>query len=143
MRIRDILRQKGDRVIAVPADRTIHDAMRALVVHQVGSLVVWGDPVAGIITERDLLEFATRKPGAIHTVRVHEVMTRDVIVGAPDDRIQHVMNVMTEHRIRHLPVVEEGRLVGLISIGDVVNAIRREVEDENQSLHEYITGVIA
>ncbi len=143
MRIRDILREKGDRVITIPAERTIHEAMHALVVHGIGSLVVWGSPVAGIITERDLLEFATRRPEDLNRVRVRDVMTRNVIVGTPDDRLQHVMDVMTENRIRHLPIVEERRLVGLVSIGDVVNAIRKDVENENRSLHAYIEGVYA
>lgn len=143
MRIRDVLRHKGDQVVTIPADRTIHDAMRALVVHGIGSLVVWGDPIAGIITERDLLTFATQRPDEIDTVKVEDVMTREVIVGAPDDKLHCVMDVMTKNRIRHLPVMEEQQLVGLVSIGDVVNAIRREAEDECQSLHEYIGGTVA
>ena len=101
-------------------------------------MVVDGGEVIGILTERDILRLVARKPDELQALEVGQVMTRDVIKLAPDDDLAHVMEVMTENRIRHLPVIEEGRLAGIVTIGDVVNAFRRVAEDENAYLKQYI-----
>lgn len=143
MRILDILEQKGRHVITIRSDHTIHEAMRAMVDHQIGSLVVEDQVIDGIITERDILRFATARPRELDTTRVADVMTRDVVVAVPEDSLDYVMGVMTRNRIRHLPIVEEGRLAGLVSMGDVVDALREDAQAENRYMHEYIAGVIA
>ncbi|MFO7893054.1 MAG: CBS domain-containing protein [Longimicrobiales bacterium] len=144
MRIRDILQTKGGHVFSITPDRTVHDAMRAMMDREIGCLVVMDrDHIEGIITERDLLKFATRRTHAIDTITVDDIMTRNVIVGVADDRVDSVMELMTRNRIRHLPVVKDRRLVGLVSIGDLVNAVRTDMEMENRYLHDYIAGVVA
>jgi CBS domain-containing protein len=115
-----------------------------MVDRQIGCLVVRErDEVRGILTERDILQFAAHRTRELETVTVAGVMTTDVIAGSADDRIQDIMNLMTENRIRHLPVMDRDRLVGLVSIGDLVNAVRSHVEFENRYLHDYIAGVVA
>lgn len=143
MRIRDILRVKGAHVITVPSGHTVHQAMQAMVEHRIGALVVDDGLLSGIITERDILEFVTRSPDRVGSVRVGQIMTREVIVGVPEDPVEYVMEVMTQNRVRHLPVVEGDRLVGLLSIGDIVHTIRQNIEAENRYLHDYIAGVMA
>ena len=139
MRIRDILRHKGANVVTASTSETVLGAVRALVDHNIGGVVVVdGGGVIGILTERDILRLAARSPEELRTLQVGHVMTRDVIQLAPDDDLPHVMEVMTENRIRHLPVVEDGELVGIVTIGDVVNAFRSIAEDENAQLRQYI-----
>ena len=142
MKIRDILRTKGNDVITVAPDQPVRAAVQVLSEHRIGALVVRsGDEVNGIISERDVLNLVARDPGGVDGTSVEEVMTRDVIVGVPDDDLDYVMNIMTENRIRHLPIVTDLGLEGIVSIGDVVNAVRRSVESENRHLKDYIHGV--
>ena len=139
MRIRDILRHKGANVVTASTSETVLEAARALVDHNIGGVVVVeGGEVIGILTERDILRLTARSPDELQTLEVGRVMTRDVIQLAPDDDLAHVMEVMTEKRIRHLPVIEDGGLVGIVTIGDVVNALRSIAEDENAQLRQYI-----
>ncbi len=139
MKIRDILRHKGANVVTASTSETVLEAARALVDHNIGGVVVVeGGGVIGILTERDILRLAARSPDELQTLEVGQVMTRDVIQLAPDDDLAHVMEVMTENRIRHLPVVEDGGLAGIVTIGDVVNAFRSIAEDENAQLRQYI-----
>jgi CBS domain-containing protein len=143
MRIRDILRTKGHDVVTVGPDQPVLAAVRILAEHRIGALVVRSrDQVEGIISERDILNLAASDPARLTSERVADVMTTEVIVGVPEDDLDYVMNIMTQNRIRHLPIVDEdGGLVGMVSIGDVVNAVRRSVEAENRHLKEYIQGV--
>ncbi len=109
-----------------------------------------GGDIEGILTERDILRlcgefrlFLAGSPGSdSETVPpfVRDVMTRDVVVGVPEDRVDYVMNVMTAKRIRHLPIVQDGKLAGMISIGDVVNAQVVEAEFEARMLRDYVQG---
>ena len=139
MRIRDILRHKGANVVTASTSETVLEAARALVDHNIGGVVVVeGGDVIGILTERDILRLTARSPDELQTLEVGRVMTRDVIQLAPDDDLAHVMEVMTEKRIRHLPVIEDGGLAGIVTIGDVVNALRSIAEDENAQLRQYI-----
>ena len=139
MKIRDILRHKGHDVVTASTGDSVLQAVRVLVDHNIGGVVVVeGGEVIGILTERDILRLVASKPDELQALEVGQVMTRDVIRLAPDDDLAHVMEVMTENRIRHLPVIEEGRLAGIVTIGDVVNAFRRVAEDENAHLRQYI-----
>ncbi len=152
MRIRDILRQKGTHVVTIESDRTVHDAVCKLNEYKIGALVVTDESgeICGIITERDILRQCGERCG--HLAReeaqerrcpplVKDIMTADLIIGVPDDDLTYVMAVMTKNRIRHLPVMDEGRLAGIISIGDVVYAHLESTEFENRRLRDYIHGV--
>jgi CBS domain-containing protein len=140
MTIRDILRGKGTEVATISPEATIHDAMTALVNRRIGSLVVTDDQgkLAGIITERDILRECTTRSEQVKVTKVQEVMTTDLIIGVPDDEVGYVMGIMTQNRIRHLPVMVGERIEGLISIGDVVKAQLEETEFENRYLKDYI-----
>lgn len=141
MKIRDILSHKGEDVISVPPDRSVLDAMRVLVAHNIGSVVVLdGTEVVGILTERDVLRLGARETDLLSSTRVEEAMTRDVVIGFPEDDIGYVMEIMTENRIRHLPILEDEVLCGIVSIGDIVNASRTHAESENRYLRDYIRG---
>lgn len=140
MRIRDVLRAKGPEVVTVTPEVPIQDAMRVLVKNGIGALVVFDGQLRGIITERDLLRRGSEDIHRLLTSTVQDLMTAEVITAAPDDEIDQVMDIMTERRIRHLPVLENGSLCGIISIGDVVNTMRQSVEVENRHLHAYIQG---
>lgn len=141
MKIQDILKAKGDNVVTVGPEATVVTAVRLLVQHGIGSVVVvQDDEIRGILTERDLLRAAARDVSQLGTARVSELMTSRVVTASAEAEIRDVMHVMSDLRIRHLPVVRGGRLCGVISIGDVVNALRRRTEDENQQLHAYIAG---
>ena len=154
MRIKDILREKGTDVVTIDAGRTVHDAICTLNEHGIGSLIVTreGGEIAGIITERDILrecgELCGRlnKPPASEETTcpslVCDVMSKDVVIGVPDDDLNYVMGIMTKNRIRHLPILDDKKLVGIISIGDVVNAHLKETEFENRMLKDYMYGKV-
>jgi CBS domain-containing protein len=140
MKISDILRNKGLGAITVDPDRPIQEALRMLVDENIGALVVFEGGMRGIITERDLLRYAATDVVRLQTARVRDLMTSDVVTITPDADIDQVMDIMNARQIRHLPVVANGVLCGMISMRDVVNALRQNVEAENQHLHAYITG---
>lgn len=140
MKIRDLLRAKGSVVVTVGPDLPVQEAMGVLVENGIGALVVVDGKLRGIITERDLLRHGAEDVNRLATSRVRELMTTEVITASPDAHIEQVMDTMVDRRIRHLPIMEEGTLVGIISIGDVVNALRQSVEVENRYLHAYIEG---
>lgn len=141
MKISDILRSKAPEVVTVVPELPLQDALRVMVDHNIGALVVCDTALRGIITERDVLRHAATDVLRLQGARVSELMTVNVVTISPDADITEVMNLMGAHNIRHLPVVEGGSVCGIISIRDVVNAMRRYVEAENQHLHAYITGM--
>lgn len=140
MKVRDLLRTKGSKVVTVAPETSIQEAMRVLVEHAIGALVVTDGAIHGIISERDLLRWGAESIERLLTARVRDLMTTELITAGPDADIQGVMDVMVEQRIRHLPIVDRGQMIGIISIGDVVNALRQKVEVENRYLHAYIEG---
>jgi CBS domain-containing protein len=141
MRIRDMLATKGPAVVTVAPWQTVRDAMNLLVQHRIGAVVVYDNCIRGILSERDILRAAAADPRQLETTSVKDLMTKAVITLQPDAPIRSAMDVMTERRIRHLPIVEDGMLCGIISIGDVVHALRQSVEEENRHLYAYIYGV--
>jgi CBS domain-containing protein len=144
MQIADILRTKGRTVEVIEPDRPVSAAITLLVQHRIGALVVQaGDEVVGIISERDILRLADRDSARLAEIPVSRVMTRELVVGVPDDDISYVMEILTKNRVRHLPIISDNRLVGIVSIGDVVNAVRSGLEAENRYLREYVQGVFA
>jgi CBS domain-containing protein len=142
MKIRDILAGKDSTgVVSIAPDASVAAAIAMLVRHDIGAVVVAsGDAISGILSERDVLRAAAEDAQRLGTASVRDLMTSNVVTASPEADIQEVMHIMTERRFRHLPVVEHGRLCGMVSIGDVVNALRRSVEDENRHLHAYIHG---
>lgn len=140
MKLRDILRVKGHHVYTVRPDQTVQDAVQILMQHRVGALLVEDAErrAVGIITERDVLRECVDRAAELGHVPVREAMTRDLIIGVPDDEIGYTMGIMTQNRIRHLPVMDGDHVAGMISIGDVVKATLDETEYENRYLKEYI-----
>jgi CBS domain-containing protein len=141
MKISDILRSKGSQVFTTHPQRTIKDAIHLLEVHNIGGLVVVDDAetIVGIITERDMIRYAASE-NPDFSIPVSQIMTPNVIVGVPQDDINAVAYTMTEKRFRHIPVVEHGKLVGILSLGDVVKAQRDRYEGE---IHTLQTQIIA
>jgi CBS domain-containing protein len=140
MKIRDVLKVKGTQVYSVAPHRTVKEALALLVQFRVGALLVLDDDghPLGIISERDVLRECHRDAGRLAEMLVRDAMTRDLLVGLPDDDLPHIMGIMTHHRVRHLPVLDGARVAGLISIGDVVKACLEQTEGENHYLREYI-----
>ena len=142
MKIEEILRRKGREVVTIAESRSVLDAVHVLVAENIGGLVVTdGEHPTGILTERDILRLTARATGEIGSMSIGSVMTREMITASPQDGLSEMMDVMTENKIRHLPVMEGGRLVGIISIGDLLNACRVSAENENSELRQYIQGV--
>jgi CBS domain-containing protein len=145
MTLQEILRNKGSNVHTIAPDATLEDVVQTLVKHNVGSLVVCEHAgcnppgrMVGIITERDILRSVAAHHGPLTSQRVDNAMTSEVVTASPNDSVEEVMGLLTKRRIRHLPVTDQGLLVGLISIGDVVKAQHDELSLENHYLRSYI-----
>jgi CBS domain-containing protein len=142
MRISDILRQKGSEVATVRPDATVAELLAQLALHNVGALVVSEDEetVAGIVSERDVVRrLHVEGEGLLHH-RVRDIMTSLVATCHPGHAVDDLMRVMTDKRIRHVPVLVDGKLAGLVSIGDVVKSRIGELEHETHQLESYISG---
>ena len=141
MTLREILERKGAHVFQTTLSATLADVVDDLVAHNVGSLLVFdGGQMAGIITERDILRACASRHAPLDQMLVQDHMTSDVVTASPQDRISFVMSLLTERRIRHLPVIENEAVVGMISIGDIVKAQSDELSVENHYLKSYIQG---
>ena len=142
MFVSDILSQKGGLVFTVTMGTTVAQIAQQLGTRRIGSVLVMADTdtVAGIVSERDLVCAMSRHGAAALDLEARQVMTRDVVTCHPDDSIDHVMEVMTTGRFRHVPVVDRGALLGLVSIGDVVKARLEEARHETEALRAYIVA---
>lgn len=141
MRIAEVLSQKGDFVATIPPGATLHEVVSALARHRVGALVVVeGDAICGIISERDVVGAIDRFGPKILDAELRMAMSAEVRTCAPGDTVEELARTMTEHRIRHVPVVDEGRLVGIVSIGDVVKSRLDQLERSRSELEQYITA---
>ncbi len=142
MKVYDILRYKGSHVHTIRQDFTVYDAVCRLVEHNIGALVVTDEHenVVGIISERDILRTTHKSLEKLKAIPIREVMTRDLIVGTPDDDVEYVEKIMTVNRIRHYPIFHNGKLAGIISIGDVVKHKLTDLTVENRHLRNYIEG---
>jgi CBS domain-containing protein len=135
MNIQSILARKGSHVVTIHPQQTIREAVATLARHNIGALVVVnaaGQPI-GIISERDIIR-AVAHDEAVFAVTVRTLMTRELVTGVPYDDLEAVGHTMTERRIRHVPVVDQGQLVGIVSIGDVVKAQRDQYQGEVYTL---------
>ena len=142
MDVETILRNKGRAVATIRPDDTVGAAIEALVSRNIGALVASqdGEAVDGIISERDIVHALARHGVALLALSVAEVMTRSVVTCDPTESVAELMAEMTNRRIRHLPVVRDGRLCGIVSIGDVVKNRLDEIEYEARSLRSFIAG---
>lgn len=141
MRVHQILSGKGEHVTKVTSTDTIRTTLLRLKTHNIGALVVSddGETVIGIISERDLVRAMVDHGPDLFDMQVGDLMTREVKTTASTDDIEDVMDGMTSGRFRHMPVVDEGKLVGIVSIGDLVKNRLRELETEASALREYVT----
>ena len=140
-RVADILIHKGSDVHSIDKRATVFEAVRKMVQANVGSLLVTdGDAIHGIITERDYLRRIVLEGRTSKTTAVMEVATERLIVVEPARPLEECMAMMTAERIRHLPVVEGGKLVGVVSIGDIVKHLSQQREAEVRYLTDYISG---
>ena len=142
MHISSLLAQKGSTVATVVAEATVADALAELERHAIGALVVSADGahIDGILSERDVVRAFGHMGGELLGHPVSSIMTTDVVTVSPDDEVDSLMATMTDHRVRHVPVVAEGQLCGLVSIGDVVKSRIVELEKDRKELVEYITA---
>lgn len=142
MQVRDLLRGKGSGVATVDPGASVTAVLAMLADLGIGALVVSGDgvKVEGIVSERDIVRRLARDGIITLELLARDVMTEDVVTCGPDTGVDELMTIMTEGRFRHVPVTELDLLIGIISIGDVVNARVRELEEETRHLTSYISG---
>jgi CBS domain-containing protein len=137
----DILDQKGRDVLRIDAGASVLDAVKKMVDYNVGSLLVEDDgEVAGIVTERDFMRRVTLEGRGERETAVREILSSPLITASPETSVDDCMALMTERRIRHLPVVDDGDVVGMISIGDVVKFELHRRQQEVKYLNQYISG---
>ena len=144
MRISDVLRVKGTQVVTVTPDTTVRRLLAVLAEHRIGAVVVSGDgrSVGGIASERDIVRALARRGAAVMSEPVTAIFTAEVRTVTPETPLEDVMRLMTELRVRHAPVVVDGALAGIVSIGDVVKNRIDELETERTALTGYITGSV-
>jgi CBS domain-containing protein len=142
MNVEAILRAKGSNVATIPPDTTVAAAVRELKTHGIGALLVSEDGrrVAGILSERDIVHALAEHGAGLMALPVDRLMTRKVMTCVPEDTVSELMARMTQHRCRHLPVVKDGVLIGIVSIGDLVKNRIEEVEFEANSLRSFIAS---
>jgi CBS domain-containing protein len=140
MRIADVLRGKGGAVVTINPDATVAELLAGLADHNIGAMVVSGpDGVKGIVSERDVVRQLHNHGASVMSQPVSKIMTSMVSTCCKDDTVDSLTLLMTEHRVRHVPVLEDGKLIGIVSIGDVVKSRMQELESEHEQLQSYIT----
>ena len=138
MKIGDVLKRKGSGVVTMRSDSTIDTVVRRMRLERIGAVIISpdGKSVIGILSERDILHALAVHGTALLALKAEDLMTREVVTCSREDTLQSVMVKMTQRRIRHLPVVEQGQLVGIVSIGDAVKSRLEEVELEANVLRD-------
>jgi CBS domain-containing protein len=140
--VKHLLDSKGRHIVSVAPDTTVLDAIKIMADKTVGSLLVMDDDkICGIITERDYARKVIIKGRSSESTSVSEIMTSDVLTTSSAQTVNSCMELMSEKRIRHLPVVEDNRVIGMISIGDLVQAIISDQQEEIEHLEHYISGL--
>lgn len=142
MLVRDVLKAKGSQVHTVRPEQGIEEAIQILARHSVGSLLVvdGAGRLVGVLSERDVLRAVAKRFDRLGGTKVSELMTDRVLIGLLDDSLDYVMGLMTAKRIRHLPILAEGKLAGILSIGDIVKAKGKHAEVVARYLADYISG---
>jgi CBS domain-containing protein len=141
MRIADVLKTKGSTVATVEPGTTVAELLALLADHNIGAMVVLAadGSVAGIVSERDVVRRLNEQGAALLDRAVADIMTSEVVTCDPDDSVDSLTVLMTDRRIRHVPVITNGRLTGIVSIGDVVKSRIKKLEEDQQQLEAYIT----
>lgn len=142
MLVCQILKNKGDLVFTASPNETVGAAAALLLSRRVGAMVIVDadGAVVGIVSERDIVRVVAEKGGAGLTAPLSSCMTRDVLFAGPNETVDSLLERMTDRRVRHLPVVQDGKLIGIVSIGDLVKSKIAETEAEAQNLKAYITA---
>ncbi len=142
MMVEEVLKAKGRDIVTMPRNASVAEAARLLKEKRIGAVVISDDGarVLGILSERDIVHALVDFAAAALEMRVSELMTQDVVTCTPEDSIVGLMARMTERRIRHLPVLKDGMLDGMVSIGDVVKSRIDEIEFEASAMRDFITG---
>ncbi len=139
--VKHLLDAKGRHIISISPDSSVFEAIKVMADKNVGALVVMeDDKLAGIVSERDYARKVIVKGRSSKSTQVAEIMTADVATTSSDQTVDKCMAMMTEMRIRHLPVVEDDRVIAMISIGDLVQAIIADQKEEIEQLEHYISG---
>jgi CBS domain-containing protein len=142
--ISSVLHNKPAELWCVAPESTVFDAIKLMAEKNIGALLVLaGGSLIGVFTERDYTRKIALQGKSSRDTRVREIVSSDVITVAPDDSVENCMKLMTEHRVRHLPVVVDGKVLGLVSIGDLVNWIISTQNAEIEQLEQYIAGGVA
>jgi len=140
-RITDVLRSKGSDVVTISPDTLVSELLSLLVGRNIGAAVVTSDnAVVGIVSERDVVHCIYGRGAQLLATPVSDIMSTNVVTCVPEDEVDNLMRIMTERRIRHLPVVVDGALIGIVSIGDMVKARIGELEEERAHLHSYLAA---
>ncbi|MDR3662393.1 MAG: CBS domain-containing protein [Mycobacterium sp.] len=140
MRIADVLSNKGAAVTTIAPEATVSQLLAGLAALNIGAMVVVGpDGLIGIVSERDVVRKLHERGGSLLGQPVSEIMTTVVRTCTPRDTVDHLAVLMTQNRVRHVPVLDDGRLIGIVSIGDVVKTRMEELETGQQQLQDYIT----
>ena len=142
MNVQDILSKKSPTVITITPSKTLSDASQLLADHNIGAVVVVDalETPLGILSERDIVRWIAKYGADALTQTVKVAMTTDLIVAVPDDDLSYLSNVMTDKRIRHLPIMKQNTLIGIVSIGDIVKAQLDHFAAEARHLERYIAG---
>ncbi|WP_017606094.1 CBS domain-containing protein [Nocardiopsis alkaliphila] len=141
MLISAILRTKGSQVVSVAPDATVASLLTELARHDIGAVVVARqETLIGIVSERDVVRHLRRRGPDLLAAPVSDIMTSDVVTCVPEDTVEEISEHMTRHRFRHVPVTSKGRVVGIVSIGDLVKSRLRGLEDDRARLEAYIHG---
>jgi len=139
--IRQLLHQKGGKVCSIDPDATVFDAVAKMAENDIGSVIVLdGEALIGIITERHYARNVVLKGKSSSTTRIWEIMDRRVITVRPEQSVEECMAIMTDRRVRHLPVMEGEKIVGIVSIGDLVKSIIGDQKFRIDQLEQYIHG---
>ena len=142
MLVKELLDSKGSKVIKAAEDSSVLQAAVTMVENKVGSVLVIDDEnkPGGILTERDILRQVADNFNALKETVIRDVMSKDLIIATPDEDVDAVCQIMTDKRLRHIPVIDKGELIGIISIGDVVKASLKDSQFEIHYMREYIMG---
>ena len=142
MNVDQVIKKKGRDVATIAPKQPVSDAVKALAERNIGALIVINDQeeLVGIISERDVIRCLAGRGNRMLKREIQEIMSRGVVTCGLNDTISHVMKIMTDRRMRHLPVLQDGRLVGMISIGDLVKHRVAEIEFETRFINDYVGG---
>jgi CBS domain-containing protein len=141
MNVRDLLQANNREIVTISSENTVSEAMKKIIENKIGALpVIDGGELQGIISERDMFRavFDKREDGM--NLKVNDVMTKNIVIGFLNDDVENVLALMTNNRFRHLPIMDDKKLVGIVSIGDVVAAKTVKLKVENRYLKDYISG---